>query len=229
MTDLPGVPPQPGESPINPNTDFHTTGGDQGISSDPTIDTSTIKEADIQEFQGAMNDTAVQSPVNEAQVNNVMDLSRTTSTQAGGPPQDIDASFQSIQSNFDQVKTHLDFFEKNSQLSIPPDKDRSVKGSIRDFSETFNSVGKDLEGGPELSSPPSIGSPLKDFLGYFTGAQDKMNELTSTLNNQKGEMSTTDLLKVQHKMNKMQQQVEFSTTTINKLVEFLKQMQNIQL
>jgi hypothetical protein len=227
MIDIPGVPQQPGESPINPDTDFQTPGGDQGIA-DPTIGGGTgIEEADIQEFQQNMDAATLDAPAQEVQANSVMDLSRDMSTNPA-EIQDLESSSKSIESNLDQVKSHLDFFEKNENLSLPPGQDQSIKGSIKDFSESFKSVSKDIDG-PELDSPPSIGSPLKSFLSYFTGTQDKMNEMTATLNSKSGDMSTGELLKVQHKMNKMQQQVEFATTTVNKVVEFLKQMQNIQL
>ncbi|NGX39496.1 MAG: hypothetical protein KR126chlam1_00825 [Chlamydiae bacterium] len=92
-----------------------------------------------------------------------------------------------------------------------------------------NKLGAPIEEGEEA---PAGAGPLQQFLSLVASGQNQLqaaqNHLTSLAKSGKS-MKPADMLLVQIKLSKAQQQLEFSSMLLSKAVDDLKMMMNIQL
>jgi hypothetical protein len=85
---------------------------------------------------------------------------------------------------------------------------------------------------PEQTQLPPNSSPLARYLSMVTDGQNKLVEAQTQLKNLNTEgtkMQPADLLLIQIKLAQAQQEMEYSSVLLNKMVDALKQMMNIQL
>ena len=85
--------------------------------------------------------------------------------------------------------------------------------------------------GPAFEEPTD-GGPLVKFLSYITDGQSKLQQAHQQLNalNASGKsLNPTDLLLVQIKLAKAQQEMEYSSVLLSKSVDDMKTLMNVQL
>jgi hypothetical protein len=90
-------------------------------------------------------------------------------------------------------------------------------------------LGADPGPEPEL---PSAGGPIVKFLSYITDGQNQIAIAKEQLEKvkAKGEnLSPADMLLVQIKLNKAQQEIEYSSVLLSKAVDAAKQLMNVQI
>lgn len=234
MTDLPNIPAQPGNSSINPDTDFNTPGSGSFIdnpSGSSISKGSNVSQADVEAFQDTMD--AQQANLEEAtqkiqqQANNVMELSAQNAGSTQNLP-NIETSASRINHHFEGLKGSIDFLGQHPQASLPSSDESMIRNRVKGFLDNYDSV-KSTIGQAPLENRPGLGDSFKDMLSYFTNVQDGMKNLTNDLGEAGKDMGPADLIKVQHKLHKMQEQIEFVTSAVNKGVEWIKQTMNIQL
>lgn len=84
----------------------------------------------------------------------------------------------------------------------------------------------------EETEVPSGASPISRFLGYVTDGQNQLQSAVNQLGalKDKGEsLSPADLLLIQIKLNKAQQEIEYSSVLLSKAIDDMKMLFNIQL
>lgn len=139
----------------------------------------------------------------------------------------------------DQAKTAASTLgDLNSQLNTPKlklkqstkyllkNKLSSAKGHIQ---SAANKVGAPIIQDEEKDEK---GGPLQKFVNLVTSGQRQLNSTQKMLADisAKGEqMSPADMLMVQIKLNKAQQELEYSSLLLGKAIDDLKLMMNIQL
>jgi hypothetical protein len=126
----------------------------------------------------------------------------------------------------------------HSQIQDPSLKLKSsqkyvVNNKLEDAHANIKAVGSKL-GVPETETTPakSAGGPLGKFLGYVNGGMADMEAVQKHLGelSAKGtQLGAADLLLIQVKMNKAQQQLDFTSVMLSKVVEDFKTLMNVQL
>lgn len=115
---------------------------------------------------------------------------------------------------------------KQSTKYLLKNKLSSAKGHIQ---SAANKVGAPIV---EEEEQQGKGGPLQKFVNLVTSGQRQLDSTQNMLAQiaAKGEqMSPSDMLLVQIKMNKAQQELEYSSLLLGKAIDDLKMMMNIQL
>ncbi|NDD58765.1 MAG: hypothetical protein EBZ47_05890 [Chlamydiae bacterium] len=118
-------------------------------------------------------------------------------------------------------------------LRLTESQKKIVKSKLTDANTSLKNANAKL-GAPEveLSQKPTSSGPLAKFLDYVA---DGMNQLDSAKNqisdlkNKGSNLTPADFLMIQIKMNKAQQELDFTSVLLSKAVEDFKMMMNIQL
>jgi hypothetical protein len=149
---------------------------------------------------------------------------------AAGPTfNTIQAQAKAAQSSLGDVATQLNTPNlklRQSSKYILKNKLASANGLIRSASAKL--------GAPEQaqSESPAGAGPLQRFLSLVTDGQNQLQAAQDQLAmlQEKGtELTPGDMLLVQIKLNKAQQEIEYSSLLLSKAVDDMKMMMNIQL
>lgn len=86
------------------------------------------------------------------------------------------------------------------------------------------------KGGFELKNIPESGSPIDRFLSFLTEGQGHINSLSTEIQALSGkkDLSPGQMLSIQHKVGEMQNKIEFFTASLNKALEGIKSLFNVQ-
>lgn len=136
---------------------------------------------------------------------------------------------QTSQGNLHDIKSKLEtpnLALKRQHQTLLRDKLNDAKGHMK---AANSKLGISL---PSDKNIPDSHGPIAKFLGYVTDGQ---NQLVATQNQLKemskkpGQMNPADLLLVQVKLSQAQQELEYSSVLLGKVVDVFKQMLNIQI
>lgn len=126
----------------------------------------------------------------------------------------------------------------NSQLNTPNLKLKSstkyvVKNKMMDANMTLRSANQKLGADvPEPPDPSTFQGPLGRFFAYLSDGQAQMEAAKQQLQNLKNKgqaLTPGDFLLVQVKLNKAQQELEFSSVLLSNAVSALKTLMQVQL
>lgn len=163
----------------------------------------------------------------------VADASRTTTSKVGptgaATAKDIAVQAKDAVAKIEAIKEKL----STPGLSLPKSTQNVLKNKLVHIDENLRSAmskaGMEYNPGSTPITAP-IGkhsNPIEHFLGFLTNSQANMNSLSSDLGS-KIEFSPTNLMRLQMKMSGISQQVEFFSAALNKALESLKTVMNIQ-
>ena len=193
------------------------------------------------EFDDAMsnaNTKAPQQPMPTEQVKETakveqspMDAMKTKHAGEPTPVEKVEMASRNASDKIDQLNTQMSQY---SDLDVP--KDAPVRGSMH---RTIDHVDTELQAmhdtaGVEftpIDKGPDIGKPIEQFLHYLTGSQEKMNKfpsLIAELKSKNESLSPADMLLVQNKMHRIQEEVEFFTNALNQALQSMKTVMNVQ-
>jgi hypothetical protein len=114
---------------------------------------------------------------------------------------------------------------KQSSKYILKNKLAAANAHIRSASQKMGATALEQE------TPSGMG-PLTKFIGMITHGQNQLQEAQQQLSNLKDKgknLSPADMLQIQIKLNKAQQEIEYSSILLSKSVDDIKMMMNIQL
>lgn len=114
---------------------------------------------------------------------------------------------------------------KRSQAHLLKNKLTDAQGYIR---QAGAKVGVES---PPITVPPGT-SPIGRFMAYVNDGQDQLIQVAQKLKamSAKGQqLNAGEMLSVTVKMNLAQQEIEYSTTLLAKVIDSIKQIMNIQL
>jgi hypothetical protein len=120
-----------------------------------------------------------------------------------------DASLSSQQRRMQQRLTHID---------------ESLKIAL-------SKAGVEYQAYVPQPSPSGRTNPVKNFLGFLTNSQVEMNHLDTKIlemSANRAELKPVEMMKIQMEMNRIQQQLELFTSALNKCLESMKTLMNVQ-
>ena len=158
-----------------------------------------------------------------------MDITRGAAMQTAGPNLDsILAQARTAQDTLGTVQKQL-----NTQgLKLRRSQTHLLKNKLTDAQGYIRQAGGKLgvDAGP--MKPPPGATSLERFIAYVNDGQDQLVQVQKRLKEMaaKGQqMNAAEMLSVQVKMNLAQQEIEYSSTLLAKVIDSIKQMMNIQL
>ncbi|KAJ8136941.1 hypothetical protein OY671_009846 [Metschnikowia pulcherrima] len=158
-----------------------------------------------------------------------MEMSRASSLQAAGPT--VNTLIEQSRNAQDALGTVHD------QLNTPNLKSkRSQAHSLRNKSGDANTYVRAAAGKLGIDTPPmkmpANSGALERFMAYVNDGQDKMASIqgkSAELAGTNGEIRPGDMMLIQIKMAQAQQEIEYSSTSLSKVIDSIKQILNIQL
>ena len=143
------------------------------------------------------------------------------------------------QSLLDQINAssgHLDNIKKNldtPQLTLK-DSHQQLLDSKLSASNQHIQKASDYLGANKVSTTqlPDDTTPVAKFLGYVTDGENQLLEAKRKLKDiqsKGGELKPSEMMLVQINLSQAQQEIEFSSTLLSKVVDSLKQILSTQL
>ena len=158
-----------------------------------------------------------------------MDIARGPAIQTAGPSfNTILAQARTAQDSLGTVKDQLNTPNlklRRSQTHLLKNKLSDAQGYIR---QAGGKVGVDASA---MKMPPGA-APLQRFIAYVNDGQDQLIQVQQKLKEmsaQGQQLNAADMLAVTVKMNMAQQEIEYSSTLLGKVIDSIKQIMNIQL
>lgn len=179
------------------------------------------------EFQSHMKETP---PAAGQKGVSPMELQGADAAKAAGPtlPSLIQQASQT-QETLSDIQKKL----KTPNLRFKRQHQYLLKNKLTDANNHLRSAIQKLGGEvPATKKPPKGAGPLEKFISLVGDGQDKMHAVTDQLKSigeSDKKMSPTDYLIVQVKLAQAQQEIEYSSVLLSKMVDALKQTLNIQI
>jgi hypothetical protein len=158
-----------------------------------------------------------------------MDAARGATTPSAPPTMDaITAQAKTAQDALGDVGNKL----KTPNLKLRRSQQHLLKNKLTD-AQGYIRQAAEKAGAPTTSMQGAFkGSPIDRFLAYVNDGQNQLVEVQNRLKQMsaKGQqLNAADMLSITVKMNLAQQEIEYSSNLLGKVVESIKQMMNIQL
>ncbi len=133
-------------------------------------------------------------------------------------------AIEKVESVKRKLSTH-DLKLKRSVQNVLRNKLTHIDESLK---VALSKVGVDYQ---PAEAPKGLLSPVKKFLGYLTHGQHQLESLTAQvqdIDKDRDKLSPAKVLKVQLKMGLIQQELEFFASLLNKSLESVKTIMNVQ-
>lgn len=158
-----------------------------------------------------------------------MDLSRGAATQSGTP------TFNSLQN---QAKTMQDSLGNVGQqlnepnLKLKRSQSHLLRNKLSDANGYIRTAGEKLGVDASPMKMPQGATGVDRFLAYVNDGQDQLLAVQQKLKDMSAsgaEINPGDMMMVQVKMGLAQQEIEYSSTLLGKVIDSIKTIMNIQL
>lgn len=121
---------------------------------------------------------------------------------------------------------------KTPNMRLKRSQAHLLKNKLTDAQEHIRGASAKLGIDSPAFKPPSGGSVIGRFAAYINDGQDQLIQVQQQLKEMSAngkQLNAADMLSVTVKMNLAQQEIEYSTTLLGKVMESIKQVMNIQL
>ena len=186
----------------------------------PTGPTGPVPNAD--EFQSLMQGGKTSGVITPLQIS--PEKLSTSAPTMGGLLKQIDTTQGSIKN----LQSNLEF----PQLKLKKAHERLIKDKLQN-------VTSDIEGAAKASSSPILPQtntekmqPIAKFLSFIGDGHSQLNGVKDNLANMvknKKQVSPANMLLMQVKIAQAQQEIEFSSILLSKVIDGIKQTLNIQI
>ncbi len=158
-----------------------------------------------------------------------MDLSRGTAFQTAGPSFDsIIAQTRTVQDSLGTVERQLN----TQNLKLKRSQTHLLKNKLTDAHAYIASAGSKIGiDAPPMKMPTGAG-PIDRFIAYINDGQDQMLAVQQKLKELSAsgeEIRPGDMMYMQVKLSAAQQEIEYSSTLLSKVVDSMKTILNTQL
>jgi hypothetical protein len=214
-----------GKSPLNPEN----IPGSNKINKPDNFEQKPSIKPNKEAFQSYMKETPTDDTVNTGQVS-PMDLAKSTTPQAAG------VSMDSLLGQADTTSNTINSLQNNlntPNLKFKHSQQRLLDNKLTDAQSHITTASEKL-GAPLLPKTkiPAGSRPVVKFLSYVTDGQNQILAAKKQLQaiKAKGQaLKPTDMLLVQVKLAQAQQELEYSSVLVSKVVDVIKQTINIQI
>ncbi len=167
-------------------------------------------------------------PATEAGAPTPMEAARPSAMQAASPTVNtLLAQANTAQDSLGIVRQQL----KTPNLKLKRSQAHLLKNKLTDAQTYSRAVAAKL-GVETAAANPSTGGILERFLGYVGDGQNQMEAVQSKLQEMASsnqQLSAADMMLIQAKMNIAQQEIEFSSTLLSKVISSITTIMGIQL
>lgn len=185
-----------------------------------------------QAFSSFMQGAPAGAETTKSQMISPFDLAQQ-GPKAGLPTPNIGtlmAQVQLAQSSMSDLQTQLSY----PNLKLKASQKYIVKNKLTDANDNLRTANAKLGIPPteEMSQGSGAAGPLGRFLNYVSDGMNQLESAKRQLSNLKEQghnLTPADFLLIQIKMNKAQQEIDFTSVLLSKAVEDFKMMMNIQL
>lgn len=136
----------------------------------------------------------------------------------------------SAQGNLQMMQNHLN---DNPNLKFKRQQQYLLRDKLTSANQHLASANSKLGGQPpEPKQVSDQASPIEKFIGYVADGQNQLiaaKKQIEALKDQGPNLNPSELLLVQVKLSQAQQEIEYSSTLLSKVVDTFKQMMSIQL
>jgi hypothetical protein len=226
-----------------------------GVQPDATpsfeVDPSPMGPDSVDGFSEVMSNTASATQEAQGQAGmamlepepaNIMDLSRAANGISDTQTQDLSTNFENVLSRMDSAQSAMDDYNSLPEgTDLPVSVQNLLKNKISNITQSTEVISQKM--GMEEPLPgvkadsaaselkQNFNAPLKQFMGYLTGSQDRMSALHQDIGkmNESGDMSPGKMMTVQLKMNKVSREIELFTNLLSKSIESVKTLMQVQL
>jgi hypothetical protein len=160
----------------------------------------------------------------------IRDINTKVDSVSRGSPQQIIAQAQGVIQKIEEVKTKLaapDVEIKGSVQTLLKNKLEHIDESLK---VALNRAG--VEYSPSSPSKSTLINPIERFIGFLTHGQNQLQKLAGeveTMHLNREEISPASMLAIQIKVGYIQQEVEFFANVLNKSLESIKTIMNVQI
>ena len=212
----------PDSSPIDKTPDRITPG--KALEPDkPLAQPASSFESYMQDSGGQAKGTAPTSGAN--QVASV----RSPAMQTAGPTFDtLIGQARNAQDGLGTIGQQL----QTPNLKLKRSQAHLLKNKLQDTNEYAQAAADKLDVATNPLQVPAGASPIGRFLAYVGHGQDQMESIQGELKrlaSSNTEIQPGAMLFIQVKMSQAQQEIEYSTTLLGKVIDSIKQIMNTQL
>lgn len=162
----------------------------------------------------------------------IRDINHKVDTVSRASPQQIVAQSQEVIQKIEEVKTKL----ATPNLELKGSVQTLLKNKLAHIDESLkvalNRAGVEYKPHDITNQKTPPFSPIERFIGFLTHGQAELQKLATevqTLGSNKEGFSPANMLAVQVKVNFIQQEIEFFTNVLNKSLESIKTIMNVQI
>jgi len=160
-----------------------------------------------------------------------MELSEQGKINAGKPPtaESIQNQMNTVAGSLGDIKNHL----HTKGLKLKQSQKYLLRNKLSSANEHIRQAAKKV--GVETGPPPDLSgkkSPIAKFLTLVADGQHQLNSAASQIKNldtSGKKLNAGELLLVQVKLQKAQQELDYSSVLLGKAVDVVKQLFNIQI
>lgn len=147
-------------------------------------------------------------------------------------PEALTSNAASLHKSFQEPRAHLMSYQSKS-IEIPSEFSRQMNARIEHMDKSLIDA-KNLSSGIRVESviDTSSTSPTMRFLSFLTDADKRLGTIVSDINTYTSggkKLSPEKLLSIQVKLNYVQQEMEFFTNILNRSIESIKTLMNVQI
>lgn len=156
------------------------------------------------------------------------DLSRKKAPSGVPSLADLSNQVDQTHSHYQTLQTQL---QNNPNLKIKNSYSDLIDNKLRDANTHLQKASEQLGLSPFPMNAYTSKNPIQRFLGYVTDGQKQLLAAKQKLEQMKteGQLNPSDLLLIQIKLSQAQQEIEYSSILLAKVMDMIKQMMNIQI
>ena len=159
-----------------------------------------------------------------------MELPKGLNLQTAGPTiENLLGQVNSAEGSLSDIRSKLD----TPNLKFKRQHQYLLRNKLGDANNHLRSAGNRL--GADMPDPTKVAAdanPIEKFIGFVTDGQNQIMAAKAklqVLGQKPGQLNPSDLLLVQIKLSQAQQELEYSSILLAKVVDIFKQMLNVQL
>ncbi|MCH9612002.1 MAG: hypothetical protein S4CHLAM102_04840 [Chlamydiia bacterium] len=196
----------------------------------PGVDTNESRD-NHRTFGSYMNAPQQPTPAEQANKMSPMDLAKAGSQAASSPP-----SISQVQTQMNAASGSLGDLDKNlktKNLKLKQSENYLLRNKLKSANGHIQSAAEKL--GAEKTPQTKVSakmSPIEKFLAMITDGQNQLAEATKKVAkiSEKGtDMNPADLMVVQLKLQKAQQELDYSSIVLTKAIDNIKMLFQVQI
>ncbi len=190
-----------------------------------------LKGSPRRSFESFMEE-AGRKDVGQNSVGTPFDLPRQQSLTQEAPSYDVLLGKANLaEQNFNQIRSSLNAFSEKG-IGLDPSQGYLIGSKLNKARDHIGQMNALLGVEGAVDSSPKTGGVMGKFINLLTEGQSNLvsaQQAIVDLKNKGGSLNSSYFLKLQVKLSQAQQELEFASVTLSKMVEGIKALMNVQI